>query len=154
MIFEEKLKQMDTRHAVFGLLFVLSNRLEAVAGDYLGELTTKQWLFLAVLFSFFEQPPAVSEMAGAMGTSHQNVKQVALRLEKKGFVRVERDGHDARVLRVVPQEKAYRYGQEHNRENEQFLQRLFSGLSGQQVQALFESLRVLETQLKKEREEL
>ena len=45
--------------------------------------------------------PTASEVAEAMVTSHQNVMQTARALERRGFLRIERDRTDRRVRRLV-----------------------------------------------------
>lgn len=77
--------QIEDRVRIFGGLFLVSNRLETIGNEFLGELTTKQWFFLAVLFTFFTEPPTLSQLSQFMGSSHQNLKQIALKLEKRGL---------------------------------------------------------------------
>ncbi len=98
----------DPRPEIFGSLFVLvqhlGHRLDQ-ALEPLG-LTSRQWLLLAVLERWFpERRPSLSEAAGRYGTSRQNVKQIALGLERKGFLRLESDPSDRRTTRLVVTEK-------------------------------------------------
>lgn len=93
-----KMKQM-----LFGGLFVVANNLQTVMDRTLAEvgLTSKQWLLLAVMGEFFkDQPPTLKELASSMGTSHQNTKQIALKLQEKGLVALEKDEADKRIVRV------------------------------------------------------
>ncbi len=53
--------------------------------------------------------PSLSEVAAVMSTSHQNVKQIALGLERRGFVRIVSDGDDSRVRRLVVTAKNDRF---------------------------------------------
>nr|WP_307757088.1 MarR family transcriptional regulator [uncultured Christensenella sp.] len=131
---------IDSRHAVFGSLFLLSTKLEAIGNDFLDELTVKQWFFLAVLTAFFKEPPTVGQLAAQMGNSHQNVKQLALRLEEKGFIDIRKDTSDRRVLRIVPLEKAQEYEKLHHAKNEIFLKTLFEGFSSTELKKLQDGL--------------
>lgn len=131
---------MDDRFAVFGTLFLLSNKLELVGNAFLEELTTKQWCFMAVLTTFFASPPTVSELAERLGTSHQNVKQVALRLEKKGFLRIEKDRQDSRSLRLCPTERIEAYAARREAQNNDFIERLFQEFDKETLHALRRSL--------------
>lgn len=90
----------------FGLLFVLTQHLGRRADEALVPfgLTSRQWLLLAVL-SRSTQAPTLSEAAAAYGTSRQNVKQIALQLAARGYLRLEPDAADARATRVVLTEK-------------------------------------------------
>lgn len=41
--------------------------------------------------SVFEVVPSVSQVAGFIGISHQNVKQLLLRLQSKGLIGLQKD---------------------------------------------------------------
>lgn len=147
------MKNIDARYAVFGSLFLLSNRLETVGNEFLEGLTTKQWFFMAVLTTFFKNPPTISELAAQMSSSHQNVKQLALRLEKKGFVQIKRDENDNRALRVIPARQAYEYERANHTKNEAFISALFGEFSEGDVRALRVGLERLHEALEKMEQE-
>ncbi|EPS47353.1 MarR family transcriptional regulator [Clostridium botulinum CFSAN002369] len=105
----KEIDNIDKRYHVFGMLFLLSNKLEALGNNFLGELTTKQWFFMLILMNFFKEPPTLSELALEIGTSHQNAKQIAIKLEEKGFLVVKKDTKDKRVLRLTPTNKIEKY---------------------------------------------
>jgi DNA-binding MarR family transcriptional regulator len=46
------------------------------------------------------EPPTIGEAAAGLRMTHQNVKQIALALERKGFVEIAADEHDGRVRRL------------------------------------------------------
>ena len=94
---------LATRAEAFGALFVLLQHLSRRADSELADLglTTRQWLLLAVLTTGFGgYRPSLSEAAEKYGSSRQNVKQVALGLEARGFVRLVPDLADARTTRM------------------------------------------------------
>lgn len=94
---------LATRAEVFGSLFLLVQHLSRRADRELADLglTTRQWLLLAVLTNAFPgTSPSLSEAAEKYGSSRQNVKQVALGLETRGFVRLAADPADARTTRI------------------------------------------------------
>lgn len=94
---------LATRAEVFGSLFLLVQHLSRRADRELADLglTTRQWLLLAVLTNAFPgTSPSLSEAAEKYGSSRQNVKQVALGLETRGFVRLAADPTDARTTRI------------------------------------------------------
>lgn len=106
-----------------------SNRLETIGNEFLGELTTKQWFFLAVLFTFFSEPPTLTELSAFVGSSRQNVKQLALKLQEKGFVKLQRDEQDARILRVLKTRRSIDYGEDFQEKGDRFIELLFNGFS-------------------------
>ncbi|WP_040951913.1 MarR family winged helix-turn-helix transcriptional regulator, partial [Gorillibacterium massiliense] len=76
---------------IFGGLFVLANKLQAIGDRELGEITTKQWFLMMMIEQWGEEPPTLSELAKEMGSSRQNLKQLALKLQEKGFLSIEKD---------------------------------------------------------------
>lgn len=88
---------------VFSGIFIQENKLHAVYDRY-NELSCKQWLLLAVSQAF-EENPDLSKLANAMGCSRQNVKKLAIKLEKEGLVRLEKSNVDKRSLLLIKTKK-------------------------------------------------
>ena len=87
----------------FGGVFVLAGHLTRLTDEGLADwdLTTRQWLLLAVLAKGFPgRAPSLTEAAQAYGTSRQNVKQIALGLEARGWLRLVPDPRDGRAIRL------------------------------------------------------
>ena len=63
---------------------IQENKLHAIFDRY-NEMTSKQWLLMATTTSFTDAPD-LSMLAKVMGCSRQNVKKLALSLEKQGYV--------------------------------------------------------------------
>jgi DNA-binding MarR family transcriptional regulator len=88
---------------ILGLTFLLSQQLTRYADAAMAplSLTTRQWLLLALIEKAFPgQHPMLSEVAWVHGSSRQNVKQIALQLEARGFLRLVDDPDDQRALRL------------------------------------------------------
>jgi DNA-binding MarR family transcriptional regulator len=88
----------------FARAFVVVGHLTRLADARLADwdLTTRQWLLLAVLARGFPgRAPSLSEAAAAYGSSRQNVKQIAIGLETRGFLRLVPDRTDGRTTRLV-----------------------------------------------------
>ncbi len=87
---------------IFGLLLIISNKMNTLLERELKEfdVTTIQWFLSETINSLFDSPPTLKEAANAMGSSHQNVKQVAMKLQQKGLLTLEKDKKDARVTRL------------------------------------------------------
>ena len=136
MIELEKLQDIDKRYRIFGMIFLLSTKLETMGNTFLGELTTKQWFLMLTLTNFFETPPTLSQLAKQMGTSHQNTKQLALKLQEKGFLSIEKDDQDNRALRIVPTEKIEEYVKNRQEKDHKFIEDFFGGLTEAEVEDL------------------
>jgi len=94
---------LAARAEIFGSIFVIVQHLARRADAELTvlDLTTRQWLLLAVLTKWFpDRSPSLSEAAERYGSSRQNVKQIALGLETRGFVRLVPDRDDGRTTRI------------------------------------------------------
>lgn len=136
MIELEKLQDIDKRYRIFGMIFLLSTKLETMGNTFLGELTTKQWFLMLTLTNFFETPPTLSQLAKQMGTSHQNTKQLALKLQEKGFLSIEKDDQDNRALRIVPTEKIEEYVKNREEKDHKFIEDFFGVLTEAEVEDL------------------
>ena len=128
---QRSLAQMEYRTFVFGSLFVTANLLETLLDRAFAGygITSKQWLLLITIQSLFQEAPTVSQVAAAMGSSHQNVKQVALNLERRGFLRLEKSEQDARVTRLVVTDACRAFAEETQQAGEAFMKEAFSGVS-------------------------
>lgn len=130
---QSALAEMEDNTFVFGALFVTANLMETLLDRAFASygITSKQWLLLITIQSLFQEAPTVSQVAAAMGTSHQNVKQVALNLEKRGFLRLEKDKQDARAVRLFVTDACRAFAEDTQQAGEQFMNEAFSGVSNE-----------------------
>lgn len=61
--------------------------------------------------------PTISAVAEALGMTHQNVKQIVVALERKGFVEIQVDAADRRARRLVLTAKHKRFWKRRNPED-------------------------------------
>ncbi len=154
------MEQSEQQAYILGAMFVLANRLQSL-GDKLDEqLSTKQWLVIAAILKSGLEAPALTELAGMIGTSRQNLKKLLLILEKRGFVSLAPDGSDARILRVRLTGKCGEYFAGRSKREEQFMKNLFQSFGPEQTDGLYRGLALLtanisrmESQLTYEEEE-
>lgn len=97
-----KLDEMKDQQFLFGAIHIIANKKETLIERELAEfgVTFKQWLLLAVIQNSFDKAPTLNEAAGAMGSSHQNIKRIAVMLEQKGYILLEKDKRDSRAKRI------------------------------------------------------
>lgn len=146
MIGKDVVKMMDTDKALFGLFFAFSNRLQAAGDSFYKEITCKQFFLLICLLLFPDHAPTAQELADVMGSSHQNVKQILLKLEEKGYVQILSDKDDKRKLRIHFTPKIEEMAIYRERE-EAFMKHLYKGVSKEQIQTTFDTLSQLEQNL-------
>ena len=92
-LFEEY--DCDTEHrvqAIFSSIFILQNRMQTAGEKLQTEIFLKQWLLLAMT-ACCPEPRTLTNIGNLMGCSRQNIKKLALTLEKKGFVRLLLEGN-------------------------------------------------------------
>lgn len=120
---------------VCGSLFVVTNLLDTCLERELAEFntTTKQWLLSIAVQTLFDTPPSLNEAAKAMGTSYQNVKQIALKLQAKSLLLLVPDTKDARITRLVMTEQFHRFWGKTVEKGSLFAHRLFANVSAEEL---------------------
>ena len=141
---------IDTKLFLVGSLNAFNNRFQAAGDSFLGSISWKQ-VFLLTCIGLFEQPPTIRELAEFIGCSHQNTKQLLLKLENGGFVVLAQDQADKRKIRISLTEKS---GQLQIRNSElrgQYMTRLFEGIPELEITAAIALLQRLDKNLKEYR---
>lgn len=142
-------KARDRNSSILGLLIDSANKLQISGDRYFRStgLTAKQWYFCVLLEQFGERAPTLGEMAKEMGSSYQNVKQIALKLEKKGLLRIEKDLQDNRKLRLFVPETNQEYWEAREEKDTEFIAMIFRGWSKDEITSLFLNLQKLHTSI-------
>jgi DNA-binding MarR family transcriptional regulator len=122
-------KDADDKHIIFALTFMLSNQIQTIGDSFFEEVSTKQWFVLLVLSVMEGYTPTLNELSEAVGSSHQNVKQLVLKLEQKGYVEINKDDIDARRLRIKLTPKSYEFHNAYQEKSNQFMTKLFDGFT-------------------------
>mgnify|MGYP003019525560 CR=1 FL=1 len=127
------LDNMPDRQFLFGALFVAANRVDTLMQRELKkyDVTTKQWLLSIVIDNLFQHSPTIKEVAKEMGSSHQNVKQIALKMARKGLLKMERDHKDARAVRLRPTGRNVNLWKRTKKEGDAFTAALFADIDGE-----------------------
>jgi len=133
------LETMDKRLIVFGYLFRVANRLQNKMDTQMKDLTAKQW-FVILALGLFDEPPTLKQLATACDSSHQNTKQLVMKLQEKGFVTIENDEKDGRAMRIAATEKCVQWDQENEFEAKRFVDKMFDGFSVDDIAVLCSSL--------------
>lgn len=125
-----KVEKMSDSQYLFGIIFIVANRVDTMLEREFRRfgITTKQWFLSVIIEKLFDEPPTMKEVAKEMGSSHQNVKQVALKLEQKGLLILQKDKKDARVTRLKLSDNSYDFWTKIRGEGTSFTQALFKGI--------------------------
>jgi DNA-binding MarR family transcriptional regulator len=132
-----KLNQLPDREYILGNFFIVANKLNKMMDRELEEfdITTKQLILSAVVDTLFEDSPAIKEVAYEMGSSHQNVKQIALKLHKKGLLQFEKDKSDNRLTRLKISEDSQEFWKSTHKKGNKFTNLLFDGIDNEDLLA-------------------
>lgn len=119
---------------LFRLLVTLGPRLRTRMDQRLAEvgLSTQQAMVLTLVGSAPE-PPSLGEVAGQLGTSHQNVRQVVDVLVRKGLVTVLPDPRDRRARRLRATEEVSRLFEAREAEDHAEVRRWLGALSDAEI---------------------
>ncbi len=120
---------------IFGLLLIISNKMNTLLEREFKEfdVTTTQWFLSETINSLFDSPPTLKEVANAMGSSHQNVKQVAIKLQQKGLLTPEKDKKDARATRLKMTEKSHDFWKRTEAKGEIFRDKMFKEIDSKEI---------------------
>lgn len=138
---------IESSYFLLGLLSAFDNRFQAFADKTLGEISWKQF-FAIICINLCQEQPTIKELAEIMGSSHQNVKQILLKLEKKGFVDIAIDQADKRKQRVFLTEKCHAFCEGNNEHSMKIMTTMFDGLSEEQIKVTIQTIIKMEDNLK------
>ena len=134
------LNMIDPKHALFGMFFAFHNRLQTAGDAFYEEITVKQFFLMACMNLFPDTPPTANDLAKTMGCSRQNVKEILTSLEKKGFVTLSVSDNDKRKRIVTLTEKAMITADKYRDGENEFLRRLYDGVSDDEVKTIYRIL--------------
>jgi len=139
-------ERIEMEKYILVVLFLIQQRWSYIIGKELSEdkITTKQWLMMIVISNAFKHAPSMQEVADALSITHQNVKQLAVRLEERGFLKIERDPNNKRILRLKVTEECNQYWKKRSPDDIKSVNALFEGLNAKEVKNLFEIISKLE----------
>ena len=141
--------QMPPASFLIGLLSAFDNRFQTVADSFFAEVTWKQF-FAIICINLCKESPTINELSDIMGSSHQNVKQILLKLEKRGFVEMTSDESDKRKKRIVVTEKCRQFCEKNEKESRERMDRIFAGIAEEQVLATIQTIAQMERNLMKQ----
>jgi DNA-binding MarR family transcriptional regulator len=126
-----KLNQINDATFIFGALFMVTNKMDTLLERELNRfgVTSRQWFLSICTATVFEQAPTLKELAAASGTSYQNVKQVALKLQLKNLMRLRKDPNDARTTRVELTPESVGFWAQTEGDSSIFMEKLYRGIT-------------------------
>ena len=138
---------INSSYFLLGLLSAFENRFQAVADSAMKEISWKQF-FAVICINLCKDKPTVKELAEIMGSSHQNVKQILLKLEKKGFVHITVDESDKRKQRIELTDYCREFCAKNDEMTVNIIRKMFEGVSEEQLQVTIKTIIQIENNLK------
>lgn len=136
-------------YIIYGTLFSLCNRIQTLSDGEFGDITMKQH-FLLICVSVFEDPPSLKEAADMMGCSYQNVKRMAVSLEKCGYLLIQNDKRDHRRQILILTGKVAELSRKLDHISDEFMKRLFRGISASDIRTTMKTLEMMNQNIREE----
>ncbi len=132
---------------LLGLLSAFDNRYQASADSFFHEITWKQF-FAIICTNLCKKSPTINELSEIMGSSHQNVKQILLKLEKKGFIQMIVDEEDRRKQRIIITKRCELFCQNNDEESTRKVEKIFKNVSEVEIIAAINTISKMERNIK------
>jgi len=123
-------ENINDQDYIFASMLLVANKMDTLLERALRNynITAKQWFMLIVTVNAFKEAPSIKEIAKVMGSSHQNVKQLALKLETKGMIILEKDKTDLRATKVILTKECYQLFKQLEKEGLDFMNKFYNDI--------------------------
>lgn len=138
---------IESSYFLLGLLSAFDNRFQAMADKAMEEISWKQF-FAIICINLCKESPTIKELADIMGSSHQNVKQILLKLEKKGFIKFVMDEKDKRKQRVELTKYCLDFCQKNDAMSKRMMEKMFRDVTEEQLRTTIQTIIQIEDNLK------
>ena len=137
---------IPSNYYLLGLLSAFENRFQAMADNVMKEISWKQF-FAVVCINMCKEPPTLKELSDILGSSHQNVKQILLKLESKEFIEFQADPADKRKQRIVLTKKCMKFCEKNNEMSMKIMMKMFEGIPEKDIQMTIKTITRIEKNL-------
>ena len=113
------------------------------------EITWKQF-FAIICINLCKEHPTLNELSDVMGSSHQNVRQILIKLEKKGFVSSVPDEKDKRKQRIFVTDKCMEFlerNDNNGQKSQYIIGRIFDGIDENDLHRTIQTIMNMERNL-------
>ena len=131
---------------LLGILSAFENRFQAMADNAMKEISWKQF-FAIICINLCKEPPTLKELSEVLGSSHQNVKQILLKLEKKHFVKFQTDETDKRKQRIVLTAHCRKFCEKNDALSIKIMEKMFAGIPEKDIRTTIQTISSIEKNL-------
>ena len=137
---------IPSNYYLLGLLSAFENRFQAMADNMMKEISWKQF-FAIVCINMCKEPPTIKELSDVLGSSHQNVKQILLKLESREFIEFRPDPADRRKQRIVLTKKCMKFCEKNNDMSVKIMAKMFEGVPEKDIKTTIKTITCIEKNL-------
>ena len=139
--------EIPKEYYLLGLLSAFQNRFQAVADSAMKEISWKQF-FAIVCINMCKEPPTLKELSDIFGSSHQNLKQILIKLEKKKFVEFQTDESDKRKQRIVLTKHCLDFCNQSEDMTKMIMGKMFDGIPKKDIETTIKTITRIEGNLR------
>ena len=154
MLIEEVMKNdnvdfsnIPSNYYLLGLLSAFENRFQAMADNTMQEISWKQF-FAIICINMCKEAPTLKELSDILGSSHQNAKQILLKLEKKNFIRFQADESDKRKQRIMLTDYCREFCEKNDEMSKSIMEKMFDGITEEDIAATIKTIIRIEKNLR------
>ncbi len=140
---------INEKFMIYGMLFSISNRIQTLGDTRFEDITMKQHFMMIVLDMLGESPPSLKEMAEIIGCSYQNVKRMAVALEKNGYLSIVTDFTDKRRLLLKSTGRFQQLAEVKRKATDEFMDMMYRGIPEENLKIVLQTLMQMEQNLKR-----
>ncbi|MBR5973685.1 MAG: MarR family transcriptional regulator [Clostridiales bacterium] len=138
--------EIPKEYYLLGLLSAFQNRFQAVADSAMKEISWKQF-FAIVCINMCKEPPTLKELSDIFGSSHQNLKQILIKLEKKDFIEFRPDEADKRKQRIVLTKQCLDFCNRSDDMTRMIMGKMFGGIPKKDIETTIKTITRIEANL-------
>lgn len=139
--------EVPPSYYLLGLISAFENRFQAMADNMMKGISWKQF-FAIICINMCKEPPTLKELSDVLGSSHQNVKQILLKLEKKNFIEFQSDEADKRKQRIVLTEQCREFCEKNDEMSTAIMGKMFNSISEQDILTAIQTIIKMEKNLR------
>ena len=137
---------IPSSYYLLGLISAFENRFQAMADNTMKEISWKQF-FAIICINMCKEPPTLKELSDVLGSSHQNVKQILIKLEKKNFIEFKTDEKDKRKQRIVLTDHCKEFCEKNNEMSISIMSKMFDGIPEKDIMITIQTITTIEKNL-------
>ncbi|USG64387.1 MarR family transcriptional regulator [Brevibacillus ruminantium] len=136
-------RELFLMQQTYATLFSLANKIQIKGDQYLESLTSRQYMAMLAIAHLEEDETTLNNIGRKLGTSKQNVKQIIMILEKKGYIHVTPSRKDKRAVNVKITDSGRQVLVEASEKGIYFMTDLFTEFTAKELEQLWGLLKKL-----------